>query len=403
MSEDRRHILLTTDFRPMTGGIAEYLHSLWHEVARLAPVEVMTTVETGCAGWEHRYALTTLPPVPQRRLGFRPGDGAAFTRKLNTALYFHRMRKYAEDTAKRLRGDGSKPEVFIGVWDVTSHFWCRALRSAGIPYSMHVHGLEAVSPLYGALPKWRASDFRHARALYANSNGTARLIEEKIDPWVNVRVVNPGIRVAGDGREGLAHEAGELRKRLGLPDSNVLLTVCRLVPRKGIDLVLECVAGLSREFPGLSYVVAGAGPDEGRLREMSRTFGIEERVRFLGEVDNAVKAALYELCDIFVLPNRILGGTDWEGFGIVFLEAALAAKPAVGGKNGGVADAVVDGETGLLVNTDENACETAAAIRRLLLDDGLRARLGMNGRLRAKECFSWDVIGAGFQAMLDQG
>lgn len=401
MSNDRRYILLTTDFKPMTGGIAEYLGSLWQEVARSASVEVMTNVEIGSVSWEHRYTLSPLPPAPRRRLGLRIGDALAITRKMNTANYFHGLRKYAEETVGRLRCSGTAPEIFIGVWDVTSHFWCLALRRAGIPYSIHVHGLEVSSPFYGSLPSWRRADFCHAKTLFANSWGTARLIEEKIMPGLPIKVVNPGIKAAPSAGK---YTAGieELRRSLGLPREVVLLSVGRLVPRKGFDLVLQGVAELVAEFPDITYLVAGGGPDEERLRNLSATLGIDSRVRFLGEVDEPTKATFYELCDIFVMPNRILGGIDWEGFGIVFLEAALAEKPVIGGNNGGVADAVEHGVTGFLVDTDNDATETVLALRSLLSDRSLRKRMGRAARERAVEAFTWDAIGAGFLALLDE-
>jgi phosphatidylinositol alpha-1,6-mannosyltransferase len=100
------------------------------------------------------------------------------------------------------------------------------------------------------------------------------------------------------------------------------------------------------------------------------------------------------------MPNRLLSAEDWEGFGIVFLEAALAGTPAVGGNNGGVPDAVADGTTGLLVDPEVPG-ELTGALRRLLLDPELRRRMGEAGRRRAAESFSWRAIADRARAEID--
>jgi phosphatidyl-myo-inositol dimannoside synthase len=162
------------------------------------------------------------------------------------------------------------------------------------------------------------------------------------------------------------------------------LSVGRLVARKGFDLVLRSVAVLREEFPDLTYVIAGEGPERARLDALVYDLDLEAHVRFLGAIDELTKWAAYDLCHLFVMPNRPLNGLDWEGFGIVFLEAALAGRPAIGGRTGGVADAIASEVTGLLVDPEQQGALTLA-IRRLLDDDGLRKRLGAAGEAMARD------------------
>src|SRR4029077_1525718 len=100
--------------------------------------------------------------------------------------------------------------------------------------------------------------------------------------------------------------AAALRDRLQLPQGPVLLSVGRLIRRKGFDLVMRAVAELSAEFPGLSYVIAGRGAERDALEELARTLGLADRIRLVGQVDDLTKWALYQIADVFVMPNRLL-------------------------------------------------------------------------------------------------
>jgi phosphatidylinositol alpha-1,6-mannosyltransferase len=124
-------------------------------------------------------------------------------------------------------------------------------------------------------------------------------------------------------------------------------------------------------------------------------------VRFLGRIPDERLPALYACADVFAAPNRTRwGGLEQEGFGIVFLEAAACGVPQVAGDSGGAPDAVVHGETGLLVGRPAIASEVAAALERLLDDPADRRRLGEQSRTRAVESFSYDVLAAQLAASL---
>jgi phosphatidylinositol alpha-1,6-mannosyltransferase len=388
---DSPHIfVLATDFRPMKGGVAEYLHQLWNNVARDHPVTVVTTVQCAEDTWEHDYRLEQLPPLPQRQLGARFGDSFMPLRKMNTARYFAQLRKNARHTIDRITKQALRCEAYVGIWDTAAHFWCQELYSAGIAYSLHAHGLDVLVPLYGRLPEWRTRDFRNAKAIYANSSATARLVRNKIGNCTSIDVVRPGVGPTPDS-SATTLEAVRLRSTLGLESKPVLLTLARLVRRKGIDLVLRCIPGLLSKYPDLHYLVAGEGPEKDSLQTLAHVLGIGGHVHFIGQTGEITKWALYEMCDAFVMPNRLLDGTDWEGFGIVFLEAALSGKPAIGGKNGGVPEAIEDGVTGLLVDPEDMSA-LSAAIASLLGNDRMREEMGAHAVQRARSQFEWSVV-----------
>jgi phosphatidylinositol alpha-1,6-mannosyltransferase len=381
----------------MVGGIAEYLHNFWDHVARYYSATVMTPVQQGKATYDHAYQLEVLPELPQRQLGERFGDPIPLFRKINTGKYFYDLRQYAQKMVSSIpKICGSKVEAFIGVWDTESHFWCRELRKAGIPYSLHAHGLEVCFPFYGSLSRWRREDFCGAKEIIANSRGTAELVKSLFGNDNPIRIVNPGVGSMPD-HQIIAREATKLKGELNLPDENLLLSVARLVPRKGIDVVLRSVKELKPEYPDLHYLVVGDGPERTNLYRLAMDLGIEESVKFLGEVDEKTKWAMYGLCDVFIMPNRLMNGTNWEGFGIVFLEAALLSKPSIGGNNGGVPDAIEHGITGLLVDP-ENQKEVTLALARLLRDPKLRQGMGRAGEERARTRFNWKSIVADFCA-----
>jgi phosphatidyl-myo-inositol dimannoside synthase len=375
-------VLLTTDFRPMPGGIANFLHGLWDELAASIPATVISTVPTGSADWQRRYRLEILEAVaepalalPQRLLAMR-GRGVPAT-------------------LEHLRAIGPGALVLVGVWNVLAHGWCRALARADIPYGLLAHDGELTDPdLYRSVEAWQRADVGDAQALFANSNDTAAQMRARFGEDIPIKVVHPGVSEPPPP-EVLSPRVADLRRELDLPDGPVLLTVARLEQSKGIDLVIDTLGDLAGAFPGLSYLVAGAGPERVLLERRAQERGVSASVRFLGSVDEGMKHALLALCDVYVMPSRLVPGRPWEGFGIAYLEAAAAGRPAVGGRVGGTADAIDDGVTGLLVDSTDPR-PTFNALSRLLADASLRTRLGQAGRARVRREFLWPAVAAGF-------
>ena len=392
MSEPRHIVFLTTDFRPMVGGVADHLHRMADHLAARTPVTVMTTVPAAGAQWPHAYRLVPLGPLPDRRLG-RLGDGLPPVRRLRTGAHFLALRRYADRLLADIKAQsGPDVAVVVGIWDTASHFWCDASYRAGVPYYIVAHGVELLIGLYGRLPRWRQRDFARSARVIANSRATARHTADTFTLAAPPAVVNPSVGPR-PAAEDIAARAANLRRELRIDHEQggpILLTVGRLVPRKGCDLVLRSVADLAAEHPGLRYIIAGDGPERERLNALAEELGIADRIRMLGDVDDLTKWAVYDICDVFVSPTRLSHSADWEGFGIVFLEAALSGRPAIGGRTGGTEDAIVDGLTGVLVDPDQRG-ELSGALRRLLSDAGLRGRLGRTADQMARTRFTGEA------------
>jgi phosphatidylinositol alpha-1,6-mannosyltransferase len=166
-----------------------------------------------------------------------------------------------------------------------------------------------------------------------------------------------------------------------------------LVPRKGMDTLIQATARLatSGRHPQLTVAIAGSGRDRPRLDHLINRQ--RAPVRLLGRIPAPDLAALYACADVFVLCCRSRwGGLEQEGFGIVFLEAAAAGIPSVAGHSGGAAEAVVNGETGFVVPDPSDATAVAGAIDRLISDPALASRQGQAARHRAEADFGYDDL-----------
>src|SRR5262249_26771858 len=166
----------------------------------------------------------------------------------------------------------------------------------------------------------------------------------------------------------------------------IILSVGRLQRRKGFDSVIRILPGLVERGIDAHYVVIGIGEDTAYLRNLASQCGVAQRVHLLGHVHYDELPSWYAACDVFAMPNRDIAG-DTEGFGLVFLEAAAAGKPAVSGTAGGTGSAIVDGVTGLRID-GERLEDLGLALRRLLGDAAEAQRMGVEGRRRVLENFT---------------
>ncbi|HEV3134636.1 MAG TPA: glycosyltransferase family 4 protein [Acidimicrobiia bacterium] len=355
-------LLVTNDFPPKVGGIQSYLYELWR---RLPPEEthVLTTPYPGAADWDAAQPFS-IERVRQRVLLPAPG----LARRVDAIA--------RERGADVIFLDPVLPLGMIG----------RRLRAA--PHVLIAHGAEVNVP--GRLPGGRMLAGRVLRAasgLVAAGEYPARAAARAAGTELPTLVVPPGVDpqrfrpLNGD-------ERAAARQRFGLAaDRPLVLGLSRLVPRKGFDVLIDAVAGMD---PGVQLAIGGAGRDAGRLARRAAERGITGRCAFLGRVPDADLAGVYGCADVFAMVCRERwGGLEAEGYGIVFVEAAACAVPSVAGRSGGSQEAVVDGETGFVVDPYD-AGGVRAALDRLLGDDALRERLGAAARRRAVEELTYD-------------
>jgi phosphatidylinositol alpha-1,6-mannosyltransferase len=190
-----------------------------------------------------------------------------------------------------------------------------------------------------------------------------------------------------------------VRARLGWGGRPVLLTVARLQARKGHLRLLEALPALVARHPDLLWAVIGEGRLRRELEDRSVAADLEANVLIHGEVDEETLLAAYQQCDVFVLPNVEVDG-DFEGFGMVLLEAQACGRAVVAGRSGGTAEAMVEDETGLLVDCASGAA-LGGALQRLLEAPELRRAMGERGR-RWASSFDWDAIAVGAVEIWDR-
>ena len=195
----------------------------------------------------------------------------------------------------------------------------------------------------------------------------------------NSAVVYYGVRNGFNPRK---HDGIAIRRRLGLePAAVVLLTVARLVPRKGQDVLIRALPAVISRNPDVVYVCVGEGTYRTRLEEFARSVGVQDRVVFAGRVLDAEKYSYYAACDLFVMLSRRDGDTV-EGFGLSFLEAWHASKPVVGGNHGGVVEVIDEGVNGFIVDSCDER-EVARVLNDALSDREHLQSMGMRGHLKS--------------------
>jgi phosphatidylinositol alpha-1,6-mannosyltransferase len=196
-----------------------------------------------------------------------------------------------------------------------------------------------------------------------------------------VVVINNGVDTTRF-KPGPKSEAIVDRFRLG--SRRILLTLARLDERKGQDMMIRAIPKILEAVPDLAYLVVGEGNMMERLWKLVSELRLESTVLFTGGVSDDDVLEYYRTCDVYAMPNRTTGTGDTEGFGLVFLEAGACGKAVIGGKAGGVPDAIRDGETGFLVDGTSVDAIAAACIK-LFEDRELRDRFGANGLEHARQ------------------
>jgi phosphatidylinositol alpha-1,6-mannosyltransferase len=263
----------------------------------------------------------------------------------------------------------------------------------GLPYGVILHGAEIAVPSRLPVVRLGLGPVLRGASIIVSAGGYPLREAERIagGELRNAIEIPPGVDI-GRFAPPDGQDPADDRHRLGFaPEALVVVSVSRLVPRKGMDVLIRAAAGLRVARPDLVVVIAGAGRDSGRLRRLIDRTGAP--VRLLGRVSEDDKAALLRAGDVFAMVCRNRwGGLEQEGFGIVFLEAAAAGLPQIAGDSGGAAEAVLDGETGIVVSHPAEESEVADALDRLLADEAMRRRMGAAARQRAMNSFDYDTL-----------
>jgi len=354
--------LMALDFPPSRGGIQTLT---WEIYSRLND-RLCVAVAPACAGPDPAAGW----PIHRTRRDSGQGwNTIGFLREAAAELARHRAQPLLLHCNHLFGG-------YAGSWLRWRH---------GVRYVVWAHGEELTKHRH---PSAMRIALGRAEAVFANSAFTADVVG----------------RICGRSRPEV-HEIplGADAKYLATPApakaGEGILTVARLSRRdryKGVDVALQALALLAKQGLHPAYRVVGDGDDRGYLEQLTARLGLNGQVSFTGAVAAEQLVDLYDQCAVFLLCSREQTsdrGLGFEGFGIVYLEANARGKPVIGGRAGGVPSAVLDGETGILVDPTSPA-SVAEALARLLGDPKLRARLGTQGRVRVEKRYNWDQSAA---------
>ena len=296
--------------------------------------------------------------------------------------------------------------VFSGQIYPTGAAAARAARALGVPYAAQAYGEEFLNIRLGrgALSPVRRrvlrTLLRDADLVIGPSTFTRSEAARFGYPPARFHVVHPGVALHAFRPDV---DGAPIRARHGLGPRPVILSCGRLFARKGMDVVIRLLPEIARRVPDVAYVIVGDGPDRSELEQLARTMGVTDRVIITGEVEQVDLPQYYAAADVIAMAYRerslARGNYDTEGFGIVLAEAGAAGRPTVAVRVGGTGDAVIEGETGYLLEEDDTQGFTDALVR-LLGDPALRARLGAGGRARVERELNWESMADRVRAIL---
>ena len=227
--------------------------------------------------------------------------------------------------------------------------------------------------------------YSNSNRIIANSSYTKDLMEVSLNiKREKIKVIHPGIDIY---RDFISIEDEKRIKKIIDGKFPVITTLARVEKRKGHKFILNALSEVKKEFPNILYLIAGKGPYLEEIRLYSRKLGLSKNIYFLGWITEPEKSLILKNSNLFVMTPSLVGESV-EGFGMSFIDAAFHGVAAIGTDSGGISDAIVDKETGLLCEA-ENQEDITNKIRLLLSDDKKRNQMGINGKERAEKFFTW--------------
>ena len=385
MSPDRhsggrlpRTLFVTNDFPPRVGGAQTYY---WNMIRTLDPGEVVVVAPAhpDAAAFDASHPYTV---VRTHRTAIMP------TPRLERLC----ERLIADHGLELVQLGHPLPAGLLGPW---------LRRTAHVPYVVFLGGAEVTVP--GALPgiahllRWVLAE---AALLFTVSQYTADQAVRLSCGLARAEVLRPALEVERYAHAGI-DDAAAARAALGLGAEPLVLCVGRLVARKGQDTLISSLAALDGDHGDVRLALVGGGAMAERLRCQAAAAGVADRVYLPGEVTGDELGLWLQAADVFAGPSRTrLAGLEVEGFGIVFAEAALTGLPVIAGRSGGAPEAVVEGETGYVVDAQTPDHLTRALACLLAMSPEERRRMGASGRRLALSRHAPDVAAARYHELL---
>jgi phosphatidylinositol alpha-1,6-mannosyltransferase len=379
-SELSKTLCITNDFGPRAGGIETFVVGLIQRMPKNSVI-VYTASQAGSAAfdamWQRDYGVEVIRDSSKVLLpSFRVGRNVRkLVRDCNIKSVFFGAAAPLALLAPGLRAAGVTRIVALThgheVW--WSRLW---------PFTIAIARIGRAVDALTYLGEFTRGEISKA----LDSDFAAKLV--RIAPGIDTEHFTP------------RSDAKYLRESLGLGNKKVIVSVGRLVHRKGQDVLIEAMPEIIKSIDDVHLLLIGEGPYKKELEKRIKNLGLANRVTFVGRVQYADLPRYICVGDVFAMPSRSrLAGLEVEGLGIVYLEASACGLPVIGGVSGGAPDAVLQGETGFSVD-GRSTHEVAEALVRVLADKELAQRLGARGRQWVIEQWQWQIWSERFNQLL---
>ncbi len=375
----KKSLFLTFFFPPERGGIQNYLYN----ICKRLPKE----------------SVVVWAPINSNSFDFDKKQGFKIVRKsYNSALrmfglssleYFFTVRKLVKQNKINIIHCGH-----IHPMGMTAYLIKKILH---IPYIVYTYGTEMkeIESKSGFTKKMMKKVLDSAQNIVVTTDYMQDYIVSKFNFSRDEKILDKKfIKICPGVNSDLFHplDSFKIKQRFGLEDQKIILTCGRLVPRKNHEMVIKAMPNVLKRVPNAKYYIVGNGPTLEKLRLLIRNLRLDDKVKIFTKVSDKDLNFYYNVADVFIMASKEIDNKkDIEGFGLVYLEANACKKPVIAGNTGGVAEAVLDGQTGILVNP-ENIKEITDALVKILRNDELARDLGEFGYERAVNEFSWDKL-----------
>jgi len=372
-------LFITNDFGPRAGGIETFVHGLIERLPKDSVI-VYTSAQPETsqfdADWLQEYGVEVIRDrskilLPTRQV-IKICQKIIIDRKI-TRVAFGAAAPLGV-MARAMRRAGA--QKIIALTHGHEVWWAKVM-----PFSLAIRFMSKEMDAITYLGSYTKGEI--SRAL--NKNDKAKLVQ-----------IAPGI----DVDHFIPTDSSQLRAEYGLTDKSVIISVGRLVHRKGQDKLIASLPAIKAAVPNVHLVLVGVGPYQKHLEKLALKLKVSNCVTFIGRINYAELPRYICLGDIFAMPSRSrFFGLEVEGLGIVYLEASACGLPVVGGKSGGAPDAVLAGETGFVVD-GTNTLEISEACIELLNNPELSELMGAAGRAWIIENWRWDIWATKFAGLL---
>lgn len=372
MYHNIKRLLITCDFPPVPGGQSSFFGNLWSQAGPEDSSVLMVPRDSAYTSADHRlWKIIRFRCIRGEQWHRRIIRLGLISVQMLIALVVFRPR---EIHAGQLMVTGL-PACAMS-WLLNAQIFLYAFGSD----VMEFHGRRWARPFLQRL-------FRESSLVFACSSFTASFIADRYEVREKIRLLHPGV----EERFFLCDTdlTDHLKYRYSLHGKKVVLSLGRLIERKGFDMIIRSLPRMVDDVPNLHYLIGGEGPFKEKMENMVLESGLQEYVTFCGAIDMKELPSFYRLADVFAMIPRMLEKRgDVEGFGIVYLEANAAGIPIVASRSGGASDAVKNGVNGLIVNDPADPIEIAKKIKIILTDEQLKEKLSRQS-LAWAEKFQW--------------